>query len=132
MGRRAARRPRRLGCRVRRGGGTDRHDLAVAVGWLLTARLTTGLRWGAAPVLGLRWRLGPAAPVVGGLTAVTALGALAVPSVDLTRGLLVVALVLSLTVALGGVELLLLRSRIARAAGSTAPATPRPVGGGTP
>lgn len=83
-------------------------------------------------MLGLRWRLGPAAPVVGGLTAVTALGALAVPSVDPTRGLLVVALVLSLTVALGGVELLLLRSRIARAAGSTAPATPRPVGGGTP
>jgi len=115
-----------LGCRVRRGGVTDRHDLVVAVGWLLRARLTTGLRWGAAPVLGLRWRPGPAAPVIAAVAGVTALAACTAPrSAGLTQAWLVIALVVVLTAVLGGVEMLVLRTRISRAAGSTAPHTPR-------
>jgi hypothetical protein len=95
-----------LRCHVRRGGPHDRHDLSASAGPLLSCRLTTGLRWGSAPVLTTRIR--PRATV-----AVAVASVLVLPA----------PVMVSTAVLLGGLltELALLRNRLSRAVALTRP-----------
>jgi glycosyltransferase involved in cell wall biosynthesis len=102
-------------CRVRRGSGTDRHDLAAAVGWLISARLTTGLRWNCHPLLKIRLRPGRALVALAPLW----IAAFAVvPECAAAAGT-------SLAV-LAGTEAFVLRRRINASATATAPRAVRP------
>ena len=94
---------------VTRGRVHDGHDLAAAAGPLLSARLTTGLRWGSEPVLAVRARPRPK----GVLAALLGLALVALVSVPLVPVLAVL-----LAVGLPG-ELLLLRRRVGRATALT-------------
>jgi len=93
-------------CHVRRGGPHDRYDLRITAGPLLSCRLTTGLRWGSAPVLATLVR--PRPTLVG-----SAAAALVAPAHAVA---VAVALVLA-----GLLELTVLRRRLSGAVALTRP-----------
>jgi hypothetical protein len=99
--------------RVRRGSTTDAHDLRVAVGPLVETRLTTGLRWGARPVLRTSWRPRRAAlAVFAGLLLLVVVSPLA------AAGSVVAVAALAAT------EVRFLRRCVGAAAAATAPRVP--------
>jgi glycosyltransferase involved in cell wall biosynthesis len=97
-------------CHVRRGGPHDRYDLRGSAGPLLSCRLTTGLRWGSAPVLTTRIR--PRATLAAALVLVPVLSLLLPVPAPLTAAALVLAV---------ATELAVLRSRLSRAVAQTRP-----------
>ena len=100
-------------CVVRRGGASDPWDLRTSAGPLLRCTLTTGLRWGSAPVLrrALRPRRSAAALLL--------LAPLVVRLPPAALGAAAAALAVAV-----GAELLLLRVRVGRAVRTTAPPLP--------